>query len=63
MADIIGFALLTARRQEEITRIKWADLDREKGIAWLHDVKHPRKTVGNRRAFRLLSAAWEIIDR
>lgn len=63
MADIIRLALLTARRQEEITRLKWADLDREKGIAWLDDVKHPRKKVGNRRAFRLLSEAWKIIDR
>ena len=63
MADIIRFALVTARRQEEITRLKWADLDRDKGIAWLDDVKHPRKKVGNRRAFRLLSEAWEIIDR
>src|SRR5690606_34196095 len=63
MADIIRFALATARRQEEITRLKWADLDREKGIAWLDDVKHPRKKIGNRRAFRLLSEAWEIIDR
>lgn len=63
MADIIRFALLTARRQEEITRLKWADLDRDKGIAWLDDVKHPRKKIGNRRAFRLLSEAWEIIDR
>lgn len=63
MADIIRFALMTARRQEEITRIKWADLDREKGIAWLDDVKHPRKKVGNRRAFRLLSDALEVIER
>ncbi len=63
MADIIRFALLTARRQEEITRLKWADLDRDKGIAWLDDVKHPRKKIGNRRAFRLLSEAREIIDR
>lgn len=63
MADIIRFALLTARRQEEITRLKWADLDREKGIAWLDDVKHPRKKIGNRRAFRLLSETWEIIER
>lgn len=63
MADIIRFALLTARRQEEITRLRWADLDRDKGIAWLDDVKHPRKKIGNRRAFRLLSEAWEIIDR
>ena len=63
MADIIRFALLAARQQEEITRLKWADLDRDKGIAWLDDVKHPRKKIGNRRAFRLLSEAWVIIDR
>lgn len=63
MADIICFALLSARRQEEITRLKWADLDRDKGIAWLDDVKHPRKKVGNRRAFRLLSEVWALIDR
>ncbi|WP_449302326.1 site-specific integrase [Pseudoxanthomonas mexicana] len=63
MADIIRFALLTARRQEEITRLRWADLDRDKGIAWLDDVKHPRKKIGNRRSFRLLSEAWEVIDR
>lgn len=63
MLDIMRFALLTARRQEEITRLRWADLDRDKGIAWLDDVKHPRRKTGNRRAFRLLTEAWEIIDR
>lgn len=62
MADIVRFALLSARRQEEITRIKWSDLDRDKGIGWLDDVKHPRKKIGNRRAFRLLSEAWEVIE-
>ena len=63
MSDIIHFALLTARRQEEITRLLWKDLDPEKGIAWLNDVKHPRRKVGNRRSFRLISEAWKIIDR
>lgn len=63
MADIIRFAVLSARRQEEITRLKWADLDRKKGIAWLDDVKHPRRKIGNRRAFRLLSEAWKVIER
>lgn len=63
MVDIMRFALATARRQEEITRLKWSDLDRDKGIAWLDDVKHPRQKVGNRRAFRLLSQAVKIIDR
>ena len=63
MFDLFCFALLTARRQEEITRLKWADLDEAKGIGWLDDVKHPRQKIGNRRAFRLLSSAWEIVKR
>lgn len=61
MGDIIRFALLTARRQEEICRLLWADVDFAKGIAYLDDVKHPRYKTGNRRAFRLLDAAAEIV--
>jgi integrase len=63
MADIVRFAILSTRRQEEIVRLKWADVDREKGIAWLDDVKHPTQKVGNRRAFRLLPDALAIIER
>lgn len=63
MVDIVRFALATARRQEEITRLLWRDLDKDKGIAWLDDVKHPRQKVGNRRAFRMLAAGWGIIER
>lgn len=61
--DIMRFALASARRQEEITRLKWADLDRDKGIAWLDDVKHPTRKKGNRKSFRLLSDAWAVIER
>lgn len=63
MADIIDFAILTTRRQAEITRLLWADVDRDKGIAWINDVKHPTKREGNRKAFRLLPEALAIIDR
>lgn len=63
MADVVRFAMATTRRQEEITRIRWDDLDRDAGIAWLDDVKHPTHKAGNRRAFRVLSTAWAIIDR
>lgn len=63
MLDIFQFALLTARRQEEICRIKWPDVDFEKGVGWLDDVKHPTQKKGNRRDFRLLKAAIEIIQR
>lgn len=63
MADIVQFALASARRQEEITRLRRHDLVPEKGIAWLDDVKHPRQKIGNRRSFRMPPAAWEIIHR
>lgn len=63
MGDIVRFALASTRRQEEITRIRWADVDRNKGIAWLDDVKHPTQKTGNRRSFRLLPEALAIIER
>lgn len=63
MRDIFRFALLTARRQEEICRLKWVDVDAEKGIGWLDDVKHPTQKKGNRREFRIVKAAMEIIAR
>ena len=62
MLDIFKFALLTARRQEEICRIKWVDIDFEKGTCWLDDVKHPTQKKGNRREFRILKPASEIIQ-
>lgn len=62
MLDIFRFALLTARRQEEICRLKWEDVDFEKGVGWLDDVKHPTQKKGNRREFRLLKPALEIIQ-
>jgi integrase len=61
--ELVRFALASARRQEEITRLRWEDLDREKGVALLRDVKHPTRKVGNHKRFRLLSEAWAIIDR
>ncbi len=63
MVDIVLFALATSRRQEEITRLFWRELDKEKGIAWLDDVKNPRHKIGNRKAFRVLPDAWKIIER
>lgn len=62
MRDIIQFALSTSRREEEITRLLWSDLDRRKGTALLRDVKHPTDKKGNHKEFRLLKAAWKIID-
>ena len=63
MVDIIAFALGTARRQEEITSVRWADLDPDKGIATIRDVKDPRCKKGNHMQTRFLSPAWTIINR
>lgn len=63
MVDVVRFALLTTRRQEEITRLQWADLNRDKGTALIRDAKHPRQKIGNHRTFRMPADAWEIIDR
>jgi len=62
MGAIFRFALLTARRQEEITRLRWDDLDEKRGIAILRDVKHPTRKIGNDKPFRMLSPAWAIIQ-
>lgn len=63
MFDIVEFALATTRRQEEITRLRWKDIDFKQGIAALDDVKHPTQKIGNRKTFRLLPEATKIIKR
>lgn len=63
MADIIDFALLTALRLSEITRVAWADLDREKRMLLVRDRKHPRHKFGNHTRLPLLGNALEIIER
>jgi len=47
MHKIIGFALFSTRRQEEITRIAWSDLDEEHSRVLVRDMKHPGQKVGN----------------
>ncbi len=63
MADIVRFALATTRRQEEITRLRWTDLDIKRGVCKLFNVKHPTRKAGNDREFRILPAAVEIAQR
>lgn len=63
MCDVVNFALLTARREEEITMILREDLERATKTAKLRNVKDPRKKWGNHRRFRMLDEAWEIVER
>lgn len=47
MVKIIVFAIYSTRRQEEITRITWADLDEKHERVLVRDMKHPGQKKGN----------------
>ena len=47
MPKIIAFAMYSTRRQEEITRIKWEDLDEPHSRILVRDMKHPGQKRGN----------------
>jgi integrase len=45
--DLIHFAVASAMRVSEITRIKWADLNEKDRTVKVRDRKHPKKKLGN----------------
>lgn len=47
MDRIIAFAIFSTRRQEEIVRITWKDLDLENSRCLVRDMKHPGEKIGN----------------
>jgi integrase len=47
MGTIIGFAMFSTRRLEEITRIQWADLDAVTSRILVRDMKNPGEKMGN----------------
>ena len=47
MLKMTAFALFSTRRQEEITRIKWADLDEAGNRVLVRDMKNPGQKLGN----------------
>lgn len=63
MTTIIDFAVASARRQGEITRLRWEDLDKKKHICLLRDAKSPTGSQGNHRLFALTKEALTIIER
>lgn len=62
-ADVVRFAVLTAMRRGEITRLRWEDVDAAKKLVLVRDRKHPRKKVGNNEWIPLLGDAWAIVQR
>ncbi|GAA6152207.1 hypothetical protein NBRC116587_16260 [Pseudoteredinibacter isoporae] len=41
MVEVVLFALFSSRRQDEICRIRWVDLDEENQRVLVRDMKHP----------------------
>lgn len=63
MADIVLFAVFSTRRQEEITRITWADLDVEHSRVLVRDMKHPGEKIGNDQWVDLPPEALAVVQR
>ena len=47
MVDVVLFALFSTRRLEEITRLRWADLNEATARVLVRDMKHPGDKAGN----------------
>lgn len=63
MAEIVRFAIASARRQEEITRLRWEDLDEATHTIVVRDVKHPTAKAGNHRRAKLTAEGLAILLR
>jgi integrase len=62
MHRVIAFAILSTRRQDEITRIIWADLDKEGKRVLVRDMKTPGEKFGNDVWCDLPDPALAIIE-
>jgi integrase len=60
MQKIVLFAIFSTRRQEEITTIRWADL--EPGRVMVRDMKHPGDKIGNDTWVDLVPEAERVIN-
>lgn len=56
MLAIMDFAIASARRQAEITRLEWIDNDEIGRTGVVRDAKHPRHKEGNHRRFKYTGA-------
>lgn len=62
MHRLTAFAIFSTRRQEEITRIMWADLDEEHSRVLVRDMKNPGEKIGNDVWCDLVPEALAIIQ-
>jgi integrase len=62
MLKVAGFALFSTRRQDEVTRIKWADVDEAGQRVMVRDMKNPGQKIGNDVWCHLPDEAWHILQ-
>lgn len=62
MLHIMWFAIYSARRQGEITRLEWDDINHVRKTCLLRDMKDPR-IKGKKKWFKIPAGAYKIIMR
>ncbi|MCU1718689.1 site-specific integrase [Pseudomonas sp. 5P_3.1_Bac2] len=62
MLKVVGFALFSTRRQDEICRIRWSDLDPNRQAVLVRDMKNPGQKIGNDVWCHLPPEAWAIVQ-
>lgn len=62
MPKMIAFAIFSTRRQEEITRIRWDDIDEIRQAVLVRDMKNPGQKIGNDVWCHLPDEAWAILQ-
>ncbi|MCY1542114.1 Phage integrase family protein [compost metagenome] len=62
MPKVIAFAIYSTRRQEEITRIRWTDLDVAGQRVLVRDMKNPGQKIGNDVWCYLPDEAMRVIE-
>lgn len=62
MHRMTAFAIFSTRRQEEITRITWPDLDETNSRVMVRDMKNPGEKIGNDVWVDLVPEAMAIIQ-
>ena len=60
MQKVVAFALFSTRRQEEITLLRWEDLDGDRIL--VRDMKHPGDKKGNNVYCELPPEALKVIQ-
>jgi integrase len=62
MLKVVGFALFSTRRLDEITRIRWADIDEAGQRVLVRDMKNPGQKIGNDVWCYVPDEAWRILQ-